>query len=414
MIAGVAAGLGDYFDLDPVLFRVGFIVLAFFFGLAIPLYILAWILVPPAPGTRPTGRTVDRVSRQARQWPRWLSIAIVVVGLAVLFTRYGPGPNPYGYLRPSIVWGLALVLLGILLYRHANDRDAEPPPPGPGESSSPPADTVPMVAAPPAAAPAGAAWGIPHGTPVGPAWDLPETPTPPTTLTPPAAPPVAVAAPSPSRRHRQHSPLGWVTLGAALLALGVAAILDQSGALTIAPVRFPALALAVLGIGLLVGAVWGRARWLIVLGVLLIPFVLAASLIDVPIAGGVGQRFYQPATTSQLQPAYRLAVGQVNLDLRNVVFDSSGATVTASVAVGRLIVTVPSDAFVILHAAVGAGTIRVQNPIDGTTDRAQDGVQARLDQTFGSPSAPNQLVLNLREGFGEIDLFRAPPDQPQG
>src|SRR5690242_1094150 len=48
MVAGVAAGLGEYFDVDPVLFRVGFVVLAFVWGLAIPVYLAAWLLIPPA------------------------------------------------------------------------------------------------------------------------------------------------------------------------------------------------------------------------------------------------------------------------------------------------------------------------------------------------------------------------------
>jgi len=33
IVAGVCAGLGDYFDVDPVLCRVGFIVLTLFGGL---------------------------------------------------------------------------------------------------------------------------------------------------------------------------------------------------------------------------------------------------------------------------------------------------------------------------------------------------------------------------------------------
>ena len=40
VIAGVAAGLGDYFDLDPVLFRIGFVVLAFAGGAGLIAYVL--------------------------------------------------------------------------------------------------------------------------------------------------------------------------------------------------------------------------------------------------------------------------------------------------------------------------------------------------------------------------------------
>src|SRR6476646_9529415 len=77
MVAGVAAGLGEYFDVDPVLFRVGFVVLAFVWGLAIPVYLAAWLLIPPAAGTASHGRVRGRVGRTIGQWPRWFSIAVV-------------------------------------------------------------------------------------------------------------------------------------------------------------------------------------------------------------------------------------------------------------------------------------------------------------------------------------------------
>jgi phage shock protein PspC (stress-responsive transcriptional regulator) len=46
MLAGVAAGLADYFDIDPTLVRVGFVVLSLMGGLAVPLYLAGWLLIP--------------------------------------------------------------------------------------------------------------------------------------------------------------------------------------------------------------------------------------------------------------------------------------------------------------------------------------------------------------------------------
>jgi phage shock protein PspC (stress-responsive transcriptional regulator) len=46
MVAGVAAGLADFFDVDPTLVRVGFVVLSCLGGLAIPLYLAGWLLIP--------------------------------------------------------------------------------------------------------------------------------------------------------------------------------------------------------------------------------------------------------------------------------------------------------------------------------------------------------------------------------
>ena len=46
MLAGVASGLADYFDVDPTLVRIGFVALAFLGGLAVPLYLAGWLLIP--------------------------------------------------------------------------------------------------------------------------------------------------------------------------------------------------------------------------------------------------------------------------------------------------------------------------------------------------------------------------------
>jgi phage shock protein PspC (stress-responsive transcriptional regulator) len=46
MVAGVAAGLADYFDVDPTLVRIGFVVLSCLGGLAVPLYLAGWLLIP--------------------------------------------------------------------------------------------------------------------------------------------------------------------------------------------------------------------------------------------------------------------------------------------------------------------------------------------------------------------------------
>ena len=46
MLAGVAAGLADYFDIDPTLVRIAFVVLTFMGGLAVPAYAAGWLLIP--------------------------------------------------------------------------------------------------------------------------------------------------------------------------------------------------------------------------------------------------------------------------------------------------------------------------------------------------------------------------------
>ena len=46
MVGGVAVGLADYFDIDPTVVRIGFVALTLLGGLAVPLYIAGWLLIP--------------------------------------------------------------------------------------------------------------------------------------------------------------------------------------------------------------------------------------------------------------------------------------------------------------------------------------------------------------------------------
>jgi len=50
-LGGVASGLGEYFDIDPLWIRLAFIALAFLKGLGIIVYIILWIVVPRARST---------------------------------------------------------------------------------------------------------------------------------------------------------------------------------------------------------------------------------------------------------------------------------------------------------------------------------------------------------------------------
>jgi len=49
MVAGVCGGLGDYANVDPVLVRLFFVILAFANGLGILLYLVAMVIIPEEP-----------------------------------------------------------------------------------------------------------------------------------------------------------------------------------------------------------------------------------------------------------------------------------------------------------------------------------------------------------------------------
>lgn len=48
-LAGVCAGIADYFGWDPTLVRVGWIVLTLLGGSGILLYLILWLVMPEAP-----------------------------------------------------------------------------------------------------------------------------------------------------------------------------------------------------------------------------------------------------------------------------------------------------------------------------------------------------------------------------
>jgi len=48
-IAGVCGGLGDYFDIDPTIVRLLWLVFFFALGTGLLAYIVAWIIVPVKP-----------------------------------------------------------------------------------------------------------------------------------------------------------------------------------------------------------------------------------------------------------------------------------------------------------------------------------------------------------------------------
>ena len=44
-IAGICSGMGEYFDIDPVIIRLLFL-LALFLGAGLIVYIIGWIIIP--------------------------------------------------------------------------------------------------------------------------------------------------------------------------------------------------------------------------------------------------------------------------------------------------------------------------------------------------------------------------------
>jgi len=107
VIGGVCAGLGRYFNLDPIIFRIGAVVLAFVGGAGLLAYLAALLLIPAEddpsaePGGTPAGRN------------RWLVILGVIVLLCITWPfLLGGGLLLAGLLVPVAI----LVAAGVLVW----------------------------------------------------------------------------------------------------------------------------------------------------------------------------------------------------------------------------------------------------------------------------------------------------------
>jgi phage shock protein PspC (stress-responsive transcriptional regulator) len=102
LIGGVAGGLGRYFNVDPILFRIGFVVLSFFGGTGILAYLVLLAFVPAdgQPGETGTSRSVTVAG----------AIILGVLAVAIL------GP-PVIFLGPGLLILGLLALLGVGLWR---------------------------------------------------------------------------------------------------------------------------------------------------------------------------------------------------------------------------------------------------------------------------------------------------------
>ncbi len=128
MIAGVCGGLGEYFSLDPVLFRILFIALTILGGAGILLYIVLVLVIPEAgqDGTRMNVEHVveevkDGVQHTAQELkanPRWfdnrrnlVGLFIVLVGAIALLNQFAP----FRWLSWNIFWPFVVIVVGFVI-----------------------------------------------------------------------------------------------------------------------------------------------------------------------------------------------------------------------------------------------------------------------------------------------------------
>jgi len=108
VIGGVAAGIGRYFNIDPVIVRIAAVVLALFGGAGVLLYVAALLLIPPeeTAGAPAAAGPTDGRNR-----------ALAIVGVVVLLLVASPFLIGGGILFAGILIPLAfLVAAGVLVW----------------------------------------------------------------------------------------------------------------------------------------------------------------------------------------------------------------------------------------------------------------------------------------------------------
>lgn len=59
IVAGVCSGIGEYFNIDPVIVRLLWVLFACIGGSGLVAYLIAWIIVPECPADGNTGSRVN-------------------------------------------------------------------------------------------------------------------------------------------------------------------------------------------------------------------------------------------------------------------------------------------------------------------------------------------------------------------
>ena len=115
-LGGVAEGLGRYFDVNPIVYRIAFAALAFAGGTGILLYIAAVLVIPNE--SQEESIAVETLRRHQKR--PWLLLGVGLLGLCALLAlseaAFWPGPGN--------IWLAALLGGAALVWWHMGGREA--------------------------------------------------------------------------------------------------------------------------------------------------------------------------------------------------------------------------------------------------------------------------------------------------
>ncbi|MGB5656287.1 MAG: PspC domain-containing protein [Acidimicrobiia bacterium] len=404
--AGVAAGLGQRFDVSPAWFRVAFILLALFGGMGFFLYGLGWILIPDEGTDESIAESwVDGFDASNSA----MVIGVVLIGVASVILL-----SSLHLVSGKFVVAAILLTLGVLLYRGDLTRSKQPSDPqdpnDPTDADTPRVDddagseSLDDDDATPETSDGGdeevesVGPGDPDSAALAAATGT-VTPTPQQTV------PTASARPPKPRPPKRRSILGQLTLAATLIAVGGLALLDAAGVLYPDPVHYLAVAVGVIGGGLLVGTLFGRARWLIFIGLFLAPFLIVASIVsEWSFSGEVGERYIQVTSIEDLEKAgfaYDHSAGVLELDLRwfeppaEASSDVFTISIDARVSAGELRIWLAQETGAVVTGSAGVGSVKLFGDESA-------GIGVSNTATAGGDLPNVSFTIYARADFGSV------------
>jgi hypothetical protein len=213
------------------------------------------------------------------------------------------------------------------------------------------------------------------------------------TQTGPGYDPAAYVRP---RNPRKRGPiLFWATLALIAIGVGTLGVVDAAGT-DVPDAAYPALALAMTGLMLVLGAFWGRAGGLILVGLLAAVATLGATASD----DWEGTRLaYSPTTPAEVRDSYDLGTGELTLDLSDVtdVEDLDGRRISIDGGVGSIEVVVPRGADVSVDASAGVGNVDVLGQESG-------GVDVQLDGFVDGGDEVPAMTIEVDLGMGQVTV----------
>lgn len=121
MVGGVAGGLAEYLDVDPVLIRLLWVILLFT-GVGLIAYIVAVIIIPESSGFGPVEPTASRTDNESRMSSQQvIGIILMLLGLLFLVRNFVPGVVFIRFRK--FFWPAALIVCGIALIVNSTRKE---------------------------------------------------------------------------------------------------------------------------------------------------------------------------------------------------------------------------------------------------------------------------------------------------